>query len=67
MTAIGEVNDRVTNLATTQRQDAQEFYVHCGNAQDDRALLGAQVSILRRERRCFYLIASPYEHEAVIA
>ncbi|GJZ84247.1 putative reverse transcriptase domain-containing protein [Tanacetum coccineum] len=29
MTAIGVVNDRVTNLATTQRQDAQELYVRC--------------------------------------
>nr|GEV47342.1 reverse transcriptase domain-containing protein [Tanacetum cinerariifolium] len=29
MTAIGEVNNRVTYLATTQSQDAQELYVHC--------------------------------------
>ncbi|GJW62750.1 hypothetical protein Tco_0112085 [Tanacetum coccineum] len=42
MTAIGEVNDRVTDLAITQRQDAQELYVHCEDARDDRALLGAQ-------------------------
>ncbi|GJZ32322.1 hypothetical protein Tco_0577758 [Tanacetum coccineum] len=28
MTAIGEVNERVTDLAATQRQDAQELYVH---------------------------------------
>nr|GEW21993.1 hypothetical protein [Tanacetum cinerariifolium] len=34
---------------------------------DARALLGAQVSILRRERRYFSLMASSYEHEAVIA
>ncbi|GKE41688.1 hypothetical protein Tco_1468972 [Tanacetum coccineum] len=39
MTFIGEVNDRVTDLATTQRQDAQELYVRCEDAQDDRALL----------------------------
>ncbi|GJW32079.1 hypothetical protein Tco_0052111 [Tanacetum coccineum] len=26
MTAVGEVNDKVTNLATTQRQDAHELY-----------------------------------------
>ncbi|GKD32773.1 hypothetical protein Tco_1248282 [Tanacetum coccineum] len=64
MTAIGEVNDRVTDLATTQRHDAQELYVHCKDAHDDRALLGAQVSILRRERRYFCLMASSYEREA---
>ncbi|GJX83983.1 hypothetical protein Tco_0333464 [Tanacetum coccineum] len=37
------------------------------NEKDDRALLGAQVSILRRERRYFRSMASSYEHEAVIA
>nr|GEX49781.1 reverse transcriptase domain-containing protein [Tanacetum cinerariifolium] len=42
MTAVGVVNDMVTNLATTQRQDAQELYVHCEDAHDDRALLGVQ-------------------------
>ncbi|GJU64598.1 putative reverse transcriptase domain-containing protein [Tanacetum coccineum] len=42
MTTIGEVNDRVTDLATTQRQDTQEIYVRCKDAQDDQALLGAQ-------------------------
>nr|GEZ54176.1 hypothetical protein [Tanacetum cinerariifolium] len=41
MTAVGVVNDRVIYLATTQRQDAQEIYIHCEDAQDDRALLGA--------------------------
>ncbi|GJU07007.1 hypothetical protein Tco_1123437 [Tanacetum coccineum] len=62
MTAIGEVNDRVTDLANTQRQDAQELYVRYEDAQDDRALLGAQameaqiralqkdVDVLQRQR-----------------
>nr|GEW17841.1 hypothetical protein [Tanacetum cinerariifolium] len=45
MTAMGVVNDRVTYLATTQRQDAQELYVCCEDAHDDRALLGAQVHL----------------------
>ncbi|GKB76505.1 putative reverse transcriptase domain-containing protein [Tanacetum coccineum] len=67
MTVVGVVNDRVTNLATTQRQDAQELYMRCKDAQDDRSLLGAQVSILRRERRYFSSMASSYEREAVIA
>nr|GEU39132.1 hypothetical protein [Tanacetum cinerariifolium] len=67
MTAVRVVNDRVTDLATTQRQDAQELYMHCEDAQDERALLGAQVSILRRERRYFSFMASSYEREAIIA
>nr|GEW11592.1 retrotransposon protein, putative, Ty3-gypsy subclass [Tanacetum cinerariifolium] len=40
--AMGVVNERVTNLAATQRQDAQELYVCCEDTQDDQALLGAQ-------------------------
>ncbi|GJV29170.1 putative reverse transcriptase domain-containing protein, partial [Tanacetum coccineum] len=64
MTAVGVVNDRVTDLATTQRQDAQALYVRCKDAQDDRAFIGAQVSIMRRERRYFRLMASSYEREA---
>ncbi|GKE27809.1 hypothetical protein Tco_1443193 [Tanacetum coccineum] len=67
MTAVGVVNDRVTNLATTQRQDAQELCMHCKDAQDDRPLLGAHVYILRRERRYFSSMASSYEREAVIS
>nr|GEX02491.1 hypothetical protein [Tanacetum cinerariifolium] len=39
---LGEVNERVTDLATTQRQDAQELHVCCEDAQDDQALLRAQ-------------------------
>ncbi|GKB54111.1 putative reverse transcriptase domain-containing protein [Tanacetum coccineum] len=62
MTAVGVVNDRVTDLAATQRQDAQELYVRCEDAQDERALLGAQameayiralqrdVDVLQRQR-----------------
>ncbi|GJY25844.1 hypothetical protein Tco_0400570 [Tanacetum coccineum] len=37
------------------------------DAQDDRAFIGAHVSILRRERRYFRLMDSSYEREAVIA
>ncbi|GJV24300.1 hypothetical protein Tco_1376995, partial [Tanacetum coccineum] len=67
MTVVGVVNERVTDLATTQRQDAQELYVRCEDVQDDRALMRAQVSILTTERRYFRLMASSYECEAVIA
>nr|GEX11923.1 hypothetical protein [Tanacetum cinerariifolium] len=42
MTAEGDVHERVTDIATTQRQETQELYVGCEDAQDDRALLRAQ-------------------------
>ncbi|GKB24795.1 hypothetical protein Tco_0864196, partial [Tanacetum coccineum] len=42
MTAIGDVNDRVTDLATNQRQDTQELYMRYKDAQNDQALLRAQ-------------------------
>ncbi|GJR23056.1 hypothetical protein Tco_0971583 [Tanacetum coccineum] len=51
MTAVEEVNEGVTDLATTQRQDAHEL----------------QVSLLTRERRYFRSIASSYEREVVHA
>ncbi|GJX24156.1 hypothetical protein Tco_0228601 [Tanacetum coccineum] len=67
MTAIGEVNERVTDLDTTLRQETHELQVRCEDAQDNRALLRAYVSLLTRERRYFYSMASSYEREAVIA
>ncbi|GJX02140.1 putative reverse transcriptase domain-containing protein [Tanacetum coccineum] len=67
MTAVEEVNERVIDLAATQRQDAHELQVRCEEAQDDRALLRAQVSLLTRERRYFRLMSSFYEREAVEA
>ncbi|GJS74779.1 hypothetical protein Tco_0617532 [Tanacetum coccineum] len=67
MTAMEEVNKRVTDLATTQRQDAHELYVRDEDAQDDRALLRAQISLLMRERRYFFSMTYSYEREAVIA
>ncbi|GJU42563.1 hypothetical protein Tco_1195520 [Tanacetum coccineum] len=67
MTTVEEVNERVTNLATTQRQDAHELYVRDEDAQDDQALLRAQISLLTRERRYFRSMTSSYEREAVIS
>nr|GFB18777.1 hypothetical protein [Tanacetum cinerariifolium] len=34
-TAVGVVNERVIDLAATQRQDAHELYVHCEDALDE--------------------------------
>ncbi|GKB62753.1 hypothetical protein Tco_0918939 [Tanacetum coccineum] len=67
MTAVEEVNERVTNLATTQRQDSHELYVRDEDVQDGQALLRAQISLLMRKRRYFYSMASSYEREAVYA
>nr|GEX33822.1 RNA-directed DNA polymerase homolog [Tanacetum cinerariifolium] len=61
------VNKRVTNLAITQRQETHELQVRCEDAQDDRALLRAQDSLLMRGRRYFLLKASSYEREAIDA
>ncbi|GJZ45255.1 ribonuclease H-like domain-containing protein [Tanacetum coccineum] len=45
MTTIGEVNERVTDLAATQRQDAQELYVRC----EDEPAMEAQIRALQRD------------------
>nr|GFC73129.1 hypothetical protein [Tanacetum cinerariifolium] len=63
MTTIGEVNERVTDLAISQRQNAQELYVHCKDEQDDRALLRAQVSLVARERRFVELVRAARDPE----
>ncbi|GKE29240.1 hypothetical protein Tco_1444624 [Tanacetum coccineum] len=67
MTAVEDVNERVTDLVSTQRRDAHEFYVRHEDAQDDRALLRAQISLLMRERRYFRSMSLSYEREAVYA
>ncbi|GKB26503.1 putative reverse transcriptase domain-containing protein [Tanacetum coccineum] len=67
MTVVEEVNERVTDLATTQRRDAHELYMRDEDAHDDRTLMRAQISLLTRERRYFRSMASSYEREAIIA
>ncbi|GJW82516.1 hypothetical protein Tco_0146491 [Tanacetum coccineum] len=48
-----------------QRQESHELQVRCEDAHDDRALLGAQVSLLIRERRYFRSMASSYSRERI--
>ncbi|GJS57473.1 reverse transcriptase domain-containing protein [Tanacetum coccineum] len=67
MTAVGEVNERVTDLVATHRQDVHELHMCDEDAQDDRALLRAQVSLLTRERRYFRSMDSSYKHETTTA
>ncbi|GJR80925.1 hypothetical protein Tco_0151710 [Tanacetum coccineum] len=62
-TTLEAINQRVTDLATTLAQGTYELYVCCEDAQDDQALLRAQVYLLTRERRYFCLMASSYERK----
>ncbi|GKA41590.1 hypothetical protein Tco_0734250, partial [Tanacetum coccineum] len=58
MITVGVVNEKVTHLATTQRQETHELQVRCEDAQYERALLRAPVSLLTRERGYFSSMAS---------
>nr|GEU51399.1 hypothetical protein [Tanacetum cinerariifolium] len=49
-TTLEGVNQRVTKLATTVRQDTNEFYVRFEDAQDDQDFLRARVNTLLRDR-----------------
>ncbi|GJZ89275.1 hypothetical protein Tco_0661057, partial [Tanacetum coccineum] len=66
VTALEEVNERVTDLATSYRQDSHEFYVRHQDAQDDRAVLQARVSSLERQRRYHRTMAIVVEQEAIV-
>ncbi|GJS54777.1 hypothetical protein Tco_0628139 [Tanacetum coccineum] len=45
------VNQRVTDLVTTVRQDTDEIYERLDDTQDDRSLMSGQLNLLRRDRR----------------
>nr|GEY17103.1 hypothetical protein [Tanacetum cinerariifolium] len=63
MIAIREVNERVTDLTITKRQETYKIYVYHWDDQEDHDVLRAQVSLLTREMRYFHLMASSYERE----
>nr|GEU58059.1 reverse transcriptase domain-containing protein [Tanacetum cinerariifolium] len=62
MTTVEEVNERVTDLGTTQRQDAHKLYVRDEDAPDDRALLRSQISLLKIERLVMHI---QHEHDRI--
>ncbi|GKC20281.1 hypothetical protein Tco_1022431 [Tanacetum coccineum] len=64
MTTVDEVNGRMSDLATTHRQDAEEIYMHHQDARTDISLLQVQVSTLWRERQYHRQIAMLTESEA---
>nr|GFA39490.1 hypothetical protein [Tanacetum cinerariifolium] len=61
MTILEGVNERMIDLATTHRQDVEEFYVCHQDAQDDQAELRAYISTLQRERRYFLSMSLSYK------
>ncbi|GKD63826.1 hypothetical protein Tco_1305934 [Tanacetum coccineum] len=66
-TTLEEVDERVTDLATTLRQETDEMYVQHEDAKDDRAFLRAQINMLRRDRRYFSSMSFAFKREAMYA
>ncbi|GJS50353.1 hypothetical protein Tco_0600474 [Tanacetum coccineum] len=66
-TTLEGVNQRVTKLATTVKQDTNEFYVRFEDAQDDRAFLKARVNALFRDRRFHHHTTMLLDREATYA
>ncbi|GKB39747.1 hypothetical protein Tco_0884689 [Tanacetum coccineum] len=55
------------SIAAHSEAGSHELYVHHEDAQDDRALLRAQISLLMIEMRYFRFMSLSYEREAVYA
>ncbi|GJX08679.1 putative reverse transcriptase domain-containing protein [Tanacetum coccineum] len=67
LTTLEGVNQRVTELATTVRQETGEFQVRFEDAQDDRAFLRARVNTLFRDRRFHHHKVMLLDREATYA
>ncbi|GJV49483.1 hypothetical protein Tco_1439695 [Tanacetum coccineum] len=67
MTALEEVKEDMTDLSSRQRLDSEEFCMRHQDAHDERALVQAQVSIIRRERRYHRHMAMLAESKAMYA
>nr|GEW92374.1 hypothetical protein [Tanacetum cinerariifolium] len=65
MTALEEVEESVTDIATRHRQDREEFHTRHQDTQDDRAILRDRISTLTRERRYYRHMAIVADREAV--
>ncbi|GKE34088.1 hypothetical protein Tco_1453410 [Tanacetum coccineum] len=66
-TTLEGVNQRVTELATTVRQENEEFQVRFEDAQDDRAYLRTRVNTLFRDRPYHRHTAMILDREAMYA
>ncbi|GJW64946.1 putative reverse transcriptase domain-containing protein [Tanacetum coccineum] len=67
MISLKEVNERMTDIVSTHRHGSEDFYTRHQDVQDERALLHAQISTLRRERRYHCHTAMISESEAMYA
>nr|GEV86515.1 hypothetical protein [Tanacetum cinerariifolium] len=67
LTTLKEVDERVTYISTTLRQETKDIYVWNEDAQDDRDLLRSQINMLRRDRRYFSSMSFAFEREAMYA
>ncbi|GJZ78188.1 hypothetical protein Tco_0642860 [Tanacetum coccineum] len=63
-TTLEGVNQRVTDLVTTIKQDTDEVYKRLDDAQDDRSLMSGQLNLLRRDRRSHARTARLMENKA---
>ncbi|GKD73650.1 reverse transcriptase domain-containing protein, partial [Tanacetum coccineum] len=66
MISLKEVNERMTDIVSTHRHGSEDFYTRHQDVQDERALLHAQISTLRRERRYHCHTAMISESEAMM-
>ncbi|GKE36582.1 hypothetical protein Tco_1459987 [Tanacetum coccineum] len=66
-TDVAELNQRMTDLVTTIRQDTDEIYGRLDDAQDDRSLMSGQLNMLRRDRRAHARTAKLMETEAKLS
>ncbi|GKD47542.1 hypothetical protein Tco_1276518, partial [Tanacetum coccineum] len=67
VTSLKEDNERMTDIVSTHRHDSEDFFTRHQDVQDERALLQAQISTLRRERRYHRHTAMISESEAMYA
>ncbi|GJW88108.1 putative reverse transcriptase domain-containing protein [Tanacetum coccineum] len=63
-TTLEGVNQRVTDLVTTVKQDTDEVYKRRDDAQDDRSLMSGQLYLLCRDRRSHARMAILMESKA---
>ncbi|GKB19895.1 hypothetical protein Tco_0853818 [Tanacetum coccineum] len=59
--------ERITDFATTVRQDTDEIYRRLDDTQDDRSLMSGQLNLLRRDRRTHARTTRPIKSEAKLS
>ncbi|GJX51945.1 hypothetical protein Tco_0280314 [Tanacetum coccineum] len=67
MTDETELGRRLTDFATTVRQDTDEIYGRLDDAQDDRSLMSGRLNMLFRDRRAHARTALLMEREDILS